>query len=435
MTRIPKTLLIVCACLSFVLPSAWLIWFAVERHGLNAALADLRAKGKPTSFAELAPPPIPDEENAVPVYSLAYTRYEGLPDETRSTLEHLIRKRSPLTEEEVNQARVLLDSCADVFALIHQGDQKPSFRLTVNYAALDPDQWTLPEVGDLRRLADLLRLSAKIEFACGRYDQAPEHIDRLLHISHGLYRAPILIVTLTAISTEGAALNTLETFLDRSDAEETVLRSLLQSLPDPEDRTPIIRVLSGERALGLSVLRFARTAKTRASSSRSSIPRRPSILAEPFFAHEELIFLQGMDALISLARQPTADSPHGLEDWDKEFLENRYSLLAKVLLSSNSRASVAQDNALARRGLARLAVTLRLYRMESGHYPDSLSQLVPDFLDKLLSDPFSRKDFVYRKEGQGFVLYSVGDDLTDDGGAQWDQRHPGHSDIVWKCSR
>jgi len=44
-------------------------------------------------------------------------------------------------------------------------------------------------------------------------------------------------------------------------------------------------------------------------------------------------------------------------------------------------------------------------------------------------DPFSGKPFCYRMEGQGFTLYSVGEDGRDDGGKPSVKRGP--RDIVW----
>ena len=50
-------------------------------------------------------------------------------------------------------------------------------------------------------------------------------------------------------------------------------------------------------------------------------------------------------------------------------------------------------------------------------YPDSLDAMVQAGLMKNLPlDPFSDKPLVYRKTGDGFALYSVGSNFTDDGG-------------------
>ena len=65
---------------------------------------------------------------------------------------------------------------------------------------------------------------------------------------------------------------------------------------------------------------------------------------------------------------------------------------------------------------ARLGLLLRLYKMDNGAYPDALSALVPKYIGQLPPDPFTGKDFIHRREGQGFIVYSVGVNEKDEGG-------------------
>ena len=59
------------------------------------------------------------------------------------------------------------------------------------------------------------------------------------------------------------------------------------------------------------------------------------------------------------------------------------------------------------------ALRLEAYRKARGRYPASLKDLgnSPYFID-----PFSNKPFVYRPQGNGYVLYSLGPNSIDDGG-------------------
>ena len=63
-----------------------------------------------------------------------------------------------------------------------------------------------------------------------------------------------------------------------------------------------------------------------------------------------------------------------------------------------------------------LLAALQLYKMDNGRMPGSLSQLVPEYLPELPEDPFSDEDFIYRREGEEWKLYSVGPDMKDNGG-------------------
>jgi hypothetical protein len=45
-----------------------------------------------------------------------------------------------------------------------------------------------------------------------------------------------------------------------------------------------------------------------------------------------------------------------------------------------------------------------------------LSELTPNYLDATLTDPFDGQPLRYRKQGAGYVLYSIGPDLKDNSG-------------------
>jgi len=65
---------------------------------------------------------------------------------------------------------------------------------------------------------------------------------------------------------------------------------------------------------------------------------------------------------------------------------------------------------------ARIGIACRIYKDANGDYPDKLSELSPDILEEIPMDPFTGKSYVYRKEGSGFMVYSVGSNQRDDGG-------------------
>jgi hypothetical protein len=74
--------------------------------------------------------------------------------------------------------------------------------------------------------------------------------------------------------------------------------------------------------------------------------------------------------------------------------------------------------------LTNCAVQLKLYKKTHGEYPESLTQLPPGTGPFI--DPFAKKVCRYSRKDQGFVLYSVGQNLQDDGGTQ----DNGKADIV-----
>ena len=82
---------------------------------------------------------------------------------------------------------------------------------------------------------------------------------------------------------------------------------------------------------------------------------------------------------------------------------------------------------------ARIACVLERFRLVRGAYPERLVELVPDFIAELPVDTYSHQPLIYRrKDGGTFLLYGVGKNRTDDGGAV----DPKHSetqqrDAIW----
>jgi len=63
------------------------------------------------------------------------------------------------------------------------------------------------------------------------------------------------------------------------------------------------------------------------------------------------------------------------------------------------------------------AMALRAYFLDHKAYPDNLNALVPQYLPAIPTDPFGTGPLRYRQSGSSYVLYSIGPDGRDDGGA------------------
>jgi hypothetical protein len=74
------------------------------------------------------------------------------------------------------------------------------------------------------------------------------------------------------------------------------------------------------------------------------------------------------------------------------------------------------------------------YEADRGEYPDSLAQLVEaGFLRRAPRDPYSNGPLIYKRVASGFLLYSCGVDLDDDGGilSRWGDGPDGGDQVFW----
>src|SRR5262249_47611630 len=65
---------------------------------------------------------------------------------------------------------------------------------------------------------------------------------------------------------------------------------------------------------------------------------------------------------------------------------------------------------------ARVMLAAERYRQLHGRWPEKLDELVPEFLDKVPLDPFDSQPLRWVRRSDGWTVYSVSADATDDGG-------------------
>lgn len=90
--------------------------------------------------------------------------------------------------------------------------------------------------------------------------------------------------------------------------------------------------------------------------------------------------------------------------------------LVSLLMPSLGTIVDRYDAALTREELVRSAASLALHKAETGQFPPKLADLAPKYLRALPGDRFSGKALLYRRQGKGCVVYSVGMNLKDDAG-------------------
>ncbi|MDA0832578.1 MAG: hypothetical protein O2955_00515 [Planctomycetota bacterium] len=97
--------------------------------------------------------------------------------------------------------------------------------------------------------------------------------------------------------------------------------------------------------------------------------------------------------------------------------------MQSILARSSLRSCDGMDQTCLREESRQYAVelwlALQIYERQNGKYPDTLSELVAaDIIDSLPVDPFSRTgaSMQYRRDGDGAIIWGVGENYIDDGG-------------------
>jgi len=93
---------------------------------------------------------------------------------------------------------------------------------------------------------------------------------------------------------------------------------------------------------------------------------------------------------------------------------------------------------IAKLQVTRVALEIERWRLaHGGRAPDSLAELTPEFEPSIPLDTFDNNPLRYKKLPQGFLIYSIGADFTDDGGKAKtsDDDHTVHYDIPFSVER
>jgi hypothetical protein len=92
-------------------------------------------------------------------------------------------------------------------------------------------------------------------------------------------------------------------------------------------------------------------------------------------------------------------------------------LLARQFVNTSFKLASAEASSLAELRSLIVALACERYRLATGAWPKSLDDLQPAYLKEIPLDPYTNKPMLFRELPDGIVIYSVGVNGVDDGGA------------------
>ncbi len=140
--------------------------------------------------------------------------------------------------------------------------------------------------------------------------------------------------------------------------------------------------------------------------------------------------LAGMKLLVERMKRLEAKKNVSTDELRRESVE----IMVAYLVPNLGRASELYDKVIMQRRMAEVALALAACKGDIGRYPVILAVLKPHYLKKIPNDLFIEKPLHYKRTGEGYLLYSVGPDMKDDGGKGIGDGK-GCDDIVVKTKR
>jgi hypothetical protein len=219
--------------------------------------------------------------------------------------------------------------------------------------------------------------------------------------------------------------------------------SALQTLLETEDAFPALLIATrGERAAVHKVFegieRGELTATELESLSSGGRHSQSHRLKDTLISlwrmdtrEDHALFLSFMTQYVKAAHLPMHEQAAAEKKIEQEVrtqvavntLPGTTAMITRLLLPAMSKMGEAFRREHAYLRCMIVALAAERYRQEKKTWPDNIDQLCPQFLTAVPLDPFDGKPLRYRRVQDGVIIYSVGEDVTDNGG-NFDRDHP-----------
>ncbi len=289
----------------------------------------------------------------------------------------------------------------------------------------------MENLSNYRRLAFALQWQIRYEAYQGDINTALSDSVALMRFGSHLQGHGLLIEQLVGIAIEALANKTIFMLLERLDVPPDVLKSSQQVLENQFSKQKTIVSLEAEKVFWYDVIQRAFTDDGQ-GGGRMLARGLPYVFTDDwkdnlwrfvsFNYPDRQEMTSKIDEYFRRFAEIPAETPWDLRDeaideQDENEEVHIAPIMLKITIPAYRRVSqLAWRMKTGRRALLTVLAVIRCEK-EKAHYLASLQELVEaGYLKELPRDPYSYGPLVYKKTDEGFLLYSLGTDLTDDGG-------------------
>jgi hypothetical protein len=410
--------------------SGFLILLVAWRLALNrliaAELADIHENSYPATLAELNRwyPRVPPGENRAIVLGKAFER-----------LSRLVRDKPPVpssqnsspTDPQERTVEDYLNGNGEALALLHQASDIPRSRFPIDLSTLSILPY--PHLRKLLSSARLLETEAANHTECASPQLAIVSVQSLFALSQSLVKEPLVRSHLARIDCQGIAVGSLRNLLSMTSLTEAQLEGFGSAVAKADDQRGLARAFIGQRCIGIRGFDMMRE-----TVDLTALPlgqrlfvdlnvffSSPAYLYDVcgFLQWDELNYLRLMDRYIQTAQTAFPERISAAQAL-RHSLERQgelHALSRGWLRGMNGSRIILKDATItARLRMARVAIAVERFSLERGRLPRTLAELDPFGMRAMPDDPFNGRPLRYKRLAKGYAVYSVGEDVRDDGG-------------------
>lgn len=389
--------------------------FAVRAEWqLRSRLATIRAEGAPASIAELAPAPIPDDQNAAAIlerikprldaFSKDYGRFDNTPAGKKYETAH--DRDEPPPKESIDAIREILGKYADVEQGIHQAAacEKYASRwdFSVDHTAFIGQ--ILDKGQEARTAARFLAWRSEVLLFDGQNEDAVKNGIQGLRLARLHTNEPTLVAYLITVAMRSIACDQLYDSLQAGRISPKLHAALDEELDRHDDPNQLVHVLKTERGVS-------------ADWVNAQFDGPSAALAHIFgwvMKSMAVGVLDGEAEILEFAALPWYEAKKHFTPEGQMIFTSDHGTLAELLEPALLAAFQSHARGLAvLRGL-RIDNALRAFAEKNGREATGLDELT--LKPAAIVDPYSGEPLKVKNTKDGWIVYSVMQNGVDDGG-------------------
>jgi hypothetical protein len=392
-----------------------LYWIISSR--LEAKLQALRDAGEPLALRELARPVIHPEQNAATYIRRARADMSALGKELAPLYEHGDQEEDYQRTEADNKAfRAALEAYPKMFVLLEHAAACPDSNMDLDYTVA-PEAFIkdlVPQVQVVREVVRLLAERIRLQVADGKSDEALQSVIAIFRLSRHQEREPTMINYLVVCACRSIGVEEGNRVLRSGPVSAKSRADLDAELAVAASNAAYVRVLKTERVLGLEMLHGVTNG-----------------LNGLYFNDEQCFYLDLMAQNIDLAPRTFADAAPAYDKLLEETKSWRHRV-SSLVVPAAARLHGAEVRT---RAWVRCLRVLNALQKKPANAEASQPKLEELGLPaEAITDPFNGAPLHLRRVGGEWVIYSVGQNLVDDGGELKDRKDVGIGPIAAKGS-
>jgi hypothetical protein len=380
--------------------------------------------------------PVPEERNAVgPVRKvkalLGGTFKWPLPPNDTLGLSDIFSDLAPSQLMRESERRLLDQSLASheeairvARGLIRYGRGRYDLRLPTNPLSL-----SFRFEQDVREVTSLLHLDSDRRILDGNANEAVEDIRAILAAARAIGDAPTMMGQLFHIAVDAIAVNRLQRLLAMCD-DVSGLDGLERQLADEAREPAVSHGMKGERAFVVAFFEGLASNRIPLDEALSEMERFENVFAgstsrkrrsaywyRPKVARDGAYYLRIMNRLCRVSDRPLHEQADAYRQATEDAKLHTGDTLIVNFLPTVEKVFQAMQRGRAQLDCARLAIAVERFRQANKRWPASLNEVPFDLLPAVPIDPYDGQPIRFRRTDTGVVVYTLGQNLIDDGGA------------------